>query len=550
MLEHGLVMDRQLLISHVIQHAEAQHGDVEIVARETHGPLSRYTYADCARRTRRLANALRALGVAAGDRVATIAWNNQRHLEAYFAVSGSGLVLHTCNPRLHPDHLAFIINDAGDRAVLFDSTFAPLVGVLAGKCPGVRHWISLADRANMPSAEGLPAMLCYEELIAAQGDVFEWPEFDERSAAALCYTSGTTGNPKGVLYSHRGIILSGMAMCMPRALSLYITETVLPVVPMFHVNAWCIPYGALMAGARLVLAGPRLDGRSLYELMEAERVTVSAGVPTIWHVLAQYLDETGLRFSTMRRTVVGGAAMPVALTRKFVEDFNVEVRCGWGMTETTAGVTVSGLTPQQRTLDPAQQHTIASRSGKSGFGSEIKVVDEQGNTLPRDGKSAGELYVRSLCVFSRYYRNESAALRDGWFPTGDVATIAPDGMMQITDRAKDIIKTGGEWISSIDVENAAMAHPAVAMAAVIGVKHPKWDERPLIFIVRKPGQSVDKAELLAFLAGRMPKWWVPDDAIFLDTLPMSGAGKVQKIELRRQYGSAFLQERATTDANG
>ncbi len=539
MLAHGLIMDRQLALSSIIRHAELQHGDVEIVARETHGPLFRYTYADCARRTRQLANALSALGLNGGDRVATVAWNNQRHLEAYYAVSGSGLVLHTCNPRLHPQQLAYIINHAEDRVVMFDSTFAPLVKTIAAHCPRVEHWISLTDRINMPASEGMPSLLCYEELIAAQDDDFDWPEFDERTAAALCYTSGTTGNPKGVLYSHRCLMLSSMAMCAPRSIPMQVTDTVLPVVPMFHVNAWCIPYVALMSGAKLVLAGPRLDGKSLYELIEAEGVTFSAGVPTIWHALAQYLDETGLRFSTMRRTVVGGSAMPVALTKRFVDDFDVEVRCGWGMTETAGGVTLSGLSLKQRIMDRDAQHRVMSSAGKSGLGAEIKIVDEQGGTLPRDGKAAGELYVRGLCVMSRYYKEQESPLRDGWFPTGDVATIGADGTLQITDRAKDIIKTGGEWISSIDVENAAMAHPAVAMAAVIGVKHPKWDERPLMFVVRKPGQALEKEEILTFLAGRMPKWWVPDEVVFLESLPLSGAGKVQKLELRKEYGGAF-----------
>ncbi len=538
-LEHGLMMDRQLSISAIIQHAEAQHGDVDIVSRETHGPLFRYSFADCARRSRRLANALAALGLKPGEHVATLAWNNHRHLESYFAVSGSGMVLHTCNPRLHPEQLAYIINHAGDRAVLFDTSFAPLVKVLAAHCPGVAHWISLSERANMPPAEGMPPLLCYDELLAAQSDQFDWPELDERTAAVLCYTSATTGNPKGVLYSQRSIVLIAMMSTMPRALALHVTETALPVVPMFHINAWCIPYGALIAGARLVLAGPRFDGQGLYELIEAEGVTVSAGVPTIWHGLAQYLDQSGKRFTTMRRTVIGGAATPVALTKKFVEEFNVEVICGWGMTETTAGATMSGLTPAQRKLDPDQQHALRSRSGRTAFGAEIKVVDEHGNTLPRDGKSAGELYVRGLCVLSQYFRQEKSALRDGWFPTGDVATIDANGTMQITDRAKDMIKTGGEWISSIEVENAAMGHPAVQMAAVIGVQHPKWGERPLIFIVCKPDQTATREEVLAYLATRMPKWCVPDDAIFLDALPLSGAGKVQKIELRKKYGGVF-----------
>ena len=539
MLEHGLIMDRQLLISSVIQHAELQFGDTEIVSRETHGPLFRYTYADCAARSRQLANALRGLGLGSGDRIGTLAWNNHRHLEAYFAVSGSGMVLHTCNPRLHPEQLAYIINHAEDRAILFDSTFAPLIEQLAAHCPMVTSWVCLSDRANMPPFASVVGVLCHEELMAAQSDQFDWPEFDERSAAAICYTSGTTGNPKGALYSHRAVLLSTFAICMPRGLALSENETVLPVVPMFHVNAWCIPYGAPITGAKLVLAGPRLDGKSLYELMEAEGVTVSAGVPTIWHALALYLDQTGKRFSTMRRTIIGGSAAPAALIAKFADEFKVDVQCGWGMTETTAAATVSSLTAKQKLLDRAAQHVASSRSGKIAFGLEIKTIDETGNTLPRDGKSAGELCVRGLWVMSAYYKSDTSPLRDGWFPTGDVATIAPDGVMQITDRAKDIIKTGGEWISSIDVENAAMAHPAVAMAAVIGVKHPKWDERPLIFIVRKPGLTLEREDVLSFLAGRLAKWWVPDDVVFLDSLPLSGAGKVQKIELRKQYGGVF-----------
>jgi fatty-acyl-CoA synthase len=486
-----------------------------------------------------LANALRELGLHAGDCIATLAWSNHRHLEAYFAVSGSGMVIHTCNPRLHLSQLAYIINHADDRAVMFDTTFAPLIKVLVPLCPKITSWVCLSDRADLPDEGGIPGLLFYDDLIAAQDDKFDWPEFDERTAAALCYTSGTTGNPKGVLYSHRAIILSAMAITMPRGMALCPGETALPVVPMFHINAWCIPYGAAMSGAKLVLPGPRLDGKSLYELIEVEGVTVSAGVPTIWHALALYLEQSGNRFSTMRRTVVGGSAMPVALLKKFVEEFNVEVRCGWGMTETTAAATISGLTPPQKLLDLDAQHLLSARSGKSAYGVALKIIDDAGNTLPRDGKSAGELCVRGLWVLSGYYKADTSPLKNGWFPTGDVATISADGDVQITDRAKDVIKTGGEWISSIDVENAAMAHPAVAMAAVIGVKHPKWDERPLIFIVRKPGQALEKGEVLAFLSGRMAKWWVPDDVVFVESLPMSGTGKVLKMELRKQYAGAF-----------
>ena len=539
MLQPGLMMDRPLLISDVIEHGAAQFGDVEVVSRETHGPLFRYTYADCAARARKLAHALHALGLSAGSAVGSIAWNNHRHMEAYFAVSGSGMVMHTCNPRLHPQQLVYIVNHAEDAVMLFDATFAPLIKGIAAHCPKVRAWVCLSDAAHMPVIEGVDNVLCYEDLIAPHSEHFEWPQFDERTGAALCYTSGTTGNPKGALYSHRAIVLNAMSGCMPGVLSLSPRDTILPVVPMFHINAWCIPYAAPIAGARLVLPGPKLDGASLYDLMEAERVTVSAGVPTIWLALMQHVDQHKLRFTTMRRTAVGGSAMPLALIARFADEYGVEVRHGWGMTETTAVATISSLMGKHEALPPAGQHAVIARQGKSVFGVDIKIVDENGATLPRDGVAQGELMVRGQWIVSGYFKGERSPLVDGWFPTGDIATIDADGVMQIRDRAKDVIKTGGEWISSIDLENAVMAHPAVAMAAVIGVKHPKWDERPLMFIVRKPGAAVEKDEILAFLTERVAKWWVPDDVVFLESLPVGGTGKVQKADLRKQYGGAF-----------
>ena len=538
MLQPGLMMDRPLLISGIIEHAAAQFGDVEVVSRETHGPLFRYTYEQCAARSRKLANALKSLGLEAGSAVGSIAWNNHRHLEAYFAVSGSGMVMHTCNPRLAPQQLIYIINHAEDAVMLFDSTFAPLIKGIAPYCPKVKNWICLSDAANLPVVEGV-STVCYEDLIAPHSEQFDWPEFDERSGAALCYTSGTTGNPKGALYSHRAIVINALSGCIPGILSLSPSDTVLPVVPMFHINAWCIPYAAPIGGARLVLPGPRLDGASLYELMEGERVTVSAGVPTIWLALMQHVEEHGLRFSTMQRTAVGGSAMPAALIAKFVDNYGVEVRHGWGMTETTAVATMSCLSPKNRELSATEQHAVIARQGKSVFGAEIKVVDEYGATLARDGVSQGELMVRGQWIVSGYFKSDVSPLVDGWFPTGDIATIDAHGVMQIRDRAKDVIKTGGEWISSIDLESAAMGHPAVAMAAVIGVKHPKWDERPLLFVVRKPGKTVEREEILAFLTERVAKWWVPDDVIFLDALPVGGTGKVQKGDLRKQYGGVF-----------
>jgi 3-(methylthio)propionyl---CoA ligase len=539
MIQPGLMMDQPLLLSDVIEHAAAQYGDVEVVSRETHGALFRYTYADCAKRARKLAHALGQLGLSAGSAVGSIAWNNHRHLEAYYAVSGSGMVMHTVNPRLHPQQLIYVVNHAEDQVMLFDATFAPLIKGIAAHCPKVKAWVCLADAAHTPAIEGVANVLSYEDLIAPHSEHFEWPQFDEHSGAALCYTSGTTGNPKGALYSHRAIVLNALVGCTPGVLSLSARETILPVVPMFHINAWCIPYAAPMVGAKLVLPGPKLDGASLHELMESERVTVSAGVPTIWLALLQHVESHKLRFTTMRRTAVGGSAMPQSLIAKFADEYGVEVRHGWGMTETTAVATMSALTSKHDALKPADQHAVIAKQGKAVFGVRIKVIDENGADLPRDGQAQGELMVRGQWIVSGYFKGAESPLQGGWFPTGDVATIDADGMMQIRDRAKDVIKTGGEWISSIDLENAAMAHPAVAMAAVIGVKHPKWDERPLLFIVRKPGQALEKEEILAFLTERVAKWWVPDDVVFLDSLPVGGTGKVQKADLRKQYGGVF-----------
>jgi fatty-acyl-CoA synthase len=539
MLQSSLMMDCPLLVSNIIEHAAAQFGSVEVVSRETHGPLFRYTYAQCAARARKLANALKGLGLEPGNAVGSIAWNNHRHLEAYYAVSGSGMVMHTCNPRLQAQQLIYIINHAEDQVVLFDTTFAPLVKGIATHCPQVKAWICLSGSANTVAIEGVANVLCYEELIAPHSEQFEWPQFDERTGAALCYTSGTTGNPKGAMYSHRAIVLNAMAGCMPSVLSLSPNDTILPVVPMFHINAWCIPYSAPIGGAKLVLPGPKLDGQSLYELMESEGVTISAGVPTIWQALLAYMEPLGLRFTTMRKTGVGGSAMPQALIAKFMDVYQVEVRHGWGMTETTAIGTMGTLQPKTKDWTPEQKHALLAKQGRSAFGVEIKVVDDEGKTLPRDGTSQGELMVRGHWILASYYKGEKSPLVDGWFPTGDIATIDAEGTMQIRDRTKDVIKTGGEWISSIDLESAAVGHPAVAMAAVIGIKHPKWDERPLLFVVRKPGATLEKAEILEFLAGKVAKWWVPDDVIFLDSLPVGGTGKVQKGDLRKQYGGIF-----------
>ena len=539
MLQPGLMMERPLLISGIIEHAAAQFGATQIVSRETHGTVFRYTFAECAARARRLAHALRGLGLAAGSAVGSIAWNNHRHLEAYYAVSGSGMVMHTCNPRLHPEQMIYIINHAEDRVLLFDATFAPLIEKIAPHCPTVEAWVCLSEAANMPAAEGIPRLRCYEELIAAHSEQFDWPDFDERTGAVLCYTSGTTGNPKGALYSHRSMVLNAITICMPGVLGLCPRDTVLPIVPMFHINAWCIPYAAFIGGTKLVLPGPRLDGAGLYGLMEAEGVTVSAGVPTIWLGLVHYLEQNDLRFSTLKRMISGGSALPRPLIATLCNRYGIDVRQGWGMTETVAVATLCSLDCKQQLLPPVEGHAIVAKQGKSVFGVEIKVVDERGATLPRDGKSQGELMVRGQWIVSRYYKSDSSPLAAGWFPTGDIATIDPQGVMQIRDRVKDLIKTGGEWISSIDVENAAIGHPAVAAAAVIGVKHPKWQERPLLFVVRKPGRTLEREEMLEFLSKQMARLCIPDEVIFLESLPVGGTGKVQKAVLREKYGDVF-----------
>jgi 3-(methylthio)propionyl---CoA ligase len=539
MIQPGLMMDRPLLISSIIEHAAAQNGTTEIVSRETHGPVFRYTVADCGRRVNKLANALADLGLSPGSTVGTLAWNNHRHVEIYYAVSGSGLIVHTCNPRLHVDQLVYIVNHAEDQVLFFDTTFAPLIAAIAPQCPNIRTWICMTDAEHMPALDGIANVYCYDTLIAAQSEKFQWPQFDERSGAAICYTSGTTGNPKGALYSHRAIVLNAMTICMPGFLCLSPSDAMLPVVPMFHINGWCAPYGCLIGGAKLVLPGPRLDGAALYEMMENEKVTVSAGVPTVWLQLLQYVEQHGLKFSTLRRVISGGSAVPLALIAKFDELYGIEVRQGWGMTETTAVATMSCAAAAQSEWDPARRHAAAANCGKAVFGIEIKVVGEDGETLPCDGKSQGELLVRGQWIVSGYFKGGASPLRDGWFPTGDIATIDSSGVMHIRDRVKDLIKTGGEWISSIDLENTAIGHPSVAAAAVIGVKHPKWQERPLLFVVRKPGHSLEAQEILAFLADRLAKWWVPEEVVFLESLPVGGTGKVQKAVLRERYGNIF-----------
>ena len=529
----GIMQDRPLLISSIITHAERFHAETTIVSRRVEGDLHTTNWGEVAVRARRLANALDKLQIASGSRVATLAWNGYRHLETYFGVSGSQRVLHTLNPRLSPQQLAWIINHAGDQVVCFDLTFLPLVEAVIDDCPTVTHWVAYADADKLPEKTRINGLLSYEALLAAADTAYEWPVFDEQSASSMCYTSGTTGNPKGVLYSHRSTLIHALAAGLPDTLNISATDSILPVVPMFHVNAWGIPYTAALVGCKLVFPGPAMDGQSVYELIESQGVTMAAGVPTVWQMLLAHMDKEGKTFSTLKRTVIGGSACPPAMYDRFVDQFGVQVLHAWGMTEMSPLGTVGVLKNQK--ADEQTQRSQLLKQGRPVFGVDMKIVDDAGVTQPWDGKASGNLLVRGPWILSDYYRSGGASpLVDGWFPTGDVATIDPQGFMQITDRSKDVIKSGGEWISSIDIENIAMAFPGVMMAACIGVPHPKWDERPIIVVVRKPDTDVDKAALLAFYDGKVAKWQTPDDVVFVDAIPLGATGKMQKMVLREQ----------------
>ncbi len=532
---NGQMMQLPLLISSLIVHAERHHGDREVVSRRVEGDIHRTTYKELAARSRRMAKALTTLGVGMSDRVATLAWNGYRHMELYYAVSGSGAVLHTLNPRLHPDQIVYIADHAEDQVLFFDMTFLPLIQAVAGRTKTIRHFVAMTDRAHMPAEGTVPGLLCYEDLIGSQDDRYDWPSFDENLASSLCYTSGTTGNPKGVLYAHRSTVLHTFAIALPDALDCSANDTILPVVPMFHVNAWGLPYAACMVGAKLVFPGPGLDGKSLYELFESEKVTVSAGVPTVWQALLAHVESNGLKFSTMRRTVIGGSACPPAMMRKFGDEYDVRVLHAWGMTEMSPVGTVAAFKPKHLAQSAEQRYAVMAKQGRVVYGVDMKIVDGNGAEMPWGGETSGDLLVRGPWIVSQYFKGEGGdPLVGGWFPTGDVARIDADGYMQITDRSKDVIKSGGEWIGSIDLENIAMAHPAVAMAACIAVPHPKWDERPLLVVVRKPGAQVTREELLAFFEGKIAKWWTPDDVVFLDAIPLGATGKMQKNKLREQ----------------
>ena len=537
----GLMMNMPLMISSLIQHADNCHGDAEIVSRMPEGGIHRYTYHDAHRRSRQLANALKSLDVKMGDRIGTLAWNTHRHFEIYFGVSGIGAVCHTINPRLFPEQITYIVNHAEDDYIFFDITFTALVEALVPHCPRIKGWVALCAHANLPKTEKIPNLIAYDDLVNSHSDIYEWPEFDENTASSLCYTSGTTGNPKGVLYSHRSTLLHAYAAALPDGLNLSARASVLPAVPMFHVNAWGLPYSVALTGAKFVMPGPGLDGASLYELFEQEKVTLSAGVPTIWLGLLQHLQANKLKLSTVKTLVIGGSAAPPAMIRAFDEHYGVTVLHAWGMTEMSPLGTANTFKLKHLDLSAAEKDKIRVKQGRALYGVEMQIVDGEGKPLPHDGKAFGDLMVRGPWITREYFKTTDASpLVNGWFPTGDVATIDQDGYMQITDRSKDVIKSGGEWISSIDIENLAIAHPAVMEAAVIGVVHPKWDERPLLLIIRKKDMSVTREEMLEFMSGKIAKWWMPDDVVFVDSLPHTATGKLLKTKLREEFGNYKL----------
>ena len=542
----GLMQNQPLLISSLLEFAERHHADGEIVSRRVEGDIHRYTYKDMAARARKVARVLDAMQLEAGDRAATLAWNGYRHLELYYGVSGSERVLHTLNPRLHPDQVVWIVNHAEDKVVFFDTSFLPIIQAVHTRCPQVTHWVALCDADKLPADSGVPGLQSYEALLAAQSDGYAWPVFDENTASSMCYTSGTTGNPKAALYSHRSSVLHAYAASLPDVMCLSARDAVLPVVPMFHVNAWGVPYSALLVGCKLVFPGGAMDGKSIYELIEAEKVTFAAGVPTVWQMLLGHLKSGDLRFSTLNRTVIGGSACPPAMIQAFQDDYNVRVLHAWGMTEMSPLGTLTSLKNKHLEMPADAQMKLLQKQGRAIFGVDMKIVDGDGKEQPWDGKAYGDLLVRGPWVVREYFKAEGGnpLVKDvdgkEWFPTGDVATIDADGFMQITDRSKDVIKSGGEWISSIDIENIAMAHPAIAMAACIGMRHPKWDERPIVAVVKRPGAEVTSDELLQFYEGKIAKWQIPDEAVCVDAIPLGATGKMLKTRLREQLTDYVL----------
>lgn len=541
----GLMMDSPLLVSGIVEHADQNYPDREIVSVTSEDPLHRYTYKDCFKRVRKLANALEKLNITKGDRIATLAWNDYRHLETYYAVGGSGYVCHTINPRLFPEQIVFMINHAEDKWIMTDPLFLPLLESISDQIPDVEGYIVFSNEETMPETP-LKNAVSYESLIKDESDEYKWPVLDEKAAIGLCYTSGTTGDPKGVLYNHRSTILHAYALLAPDVMNLSNRDCILPVVPLFHVNSWGSPYGAMIVGSKIVYPGPKMgDGETLYSLIESEGVTLAMGVPTVWLLLLQYAESEGKKLNSLQRTVIGGAAVPESMIREFRDKHDVFVHQAWGMTEMSPLGTAMALKAGMEDLSADELVTLQAKAGRSMFGVEMRIVDDDQNILPWDGEAFGALQVKGPWVCSDYFRLDGSAgshTDDGWFDTGDVAKIDPQGYMQITDRTKDVIKSGGEWISSIEIENTAIGHPAIAEAAVIGVAHEKWTERPLLIAVKSKDKDVTKEEILSWFDGKIAKWWLPDDVVFIDEIPHTATGKIKKIALREQFSDYKLPD--------
>ncbi len=537
----GLMQEWPLLCHKILDHAGIQHPRREVVSRSIEGPIVRTTFSDIRTRALKVAQRLERDGYGVGDRIATLAWNTARHIEAWYGIMGVGAVYHTLNPRLFPEQIVWIMNHAEDKAIFADLTFLPLVEKIAAAVPSLKQVIVLTDKAHLPQTP-LPNVVAYEEWLAEADGDFQWKSLDESAAAGMCYTSGTTGEPKGVVYSHRSNVLHAMMAAMPDAMGIASKDVILPVVPMFHANAWGLGQSAPMIGAKLVMPGGKMDGASIYELLDTEKVTFTAAVPTVWLMLLQYLEETGKKLPYLKKVVIGGSACPRAMTKKFQENYDVEVIHAWGMTEMSPLGSLCTMKPEYTGLEGDEKLNIEEKQGHAPFGVEMKVTDDENKSLPWNGKTFGRLKVRGPAVAAAYYGGAGKEQFDGqgWFDTGDVAHIDVNGYMQITDRAKDVIKSGGEWISTIDLENLAVGHPDVAEAAVIGVRHSKWDERPLLVIVRKPGKEPEKSDILGFMDGKVAKWWMPDDVAFVDEIPHTATGKIQKTTLRKQFSEYRL----------